>query len=90
MTKTLTLTQARANLPTLVEKAEKLFDEYIITVKGIPKAVLMSVAEFESWKETNEILADKSLMRAIRKGEKEIKEGKTVSWEEVKKEFGFE
>jgi len=38
--------------------------------------VLMSVAEYESWKETNEILNDPGLMKAIKQGEREIKEGK--------------
>ena len=90
MVKTLTLTQARQNLPTLVEKAEKQLKQYVITVRGIPSAVLMSLREYESWKETNEILADKGLMRAIRQGEKEIKEGKLYDWEDVKKELGFD
>lgn len=90
MIKTLPITKARNELPTLVENASKKFDEYIITVKGVPTAVLMSVAEYESWKETNEILADKSLMRAIRQGEKEIAEGKFSDWEDVKKELGWD
>ncbi|MCJ7740778.1 type II toxin-antitoxin system Phd/YefM family antitoxin [Candidatus Microgenomates bacterium] len=85
MTKTLPITKAREQLPTLVERANRLMDEYIITVNGVPAAVLISAAEYESWKETNEILADKTLMRAIKKGEKELAEGKGLDWEEVKK-----
>ncbi|MCR4305579.1 MAG: type II toxin-antitoxin system Phd/YefM family antitoxin, partial [Candidatus Daviesbacteria bacterium] len=64
MTKTLPVTEARENLTTLVNRANKLLDEYIITVNGKPAAVLMSVAEYESWKETNEILADPGLMKS--------------------------
>lgn len=85
MTKILPISKAREKLTSLVENADKKLQEYVITVKGVPAAALISAAEYESWKETNEILADKVLMRDIRKGEKEIKEGKGRNWEEVKK-----
>ncbi|MCL5784568.1 MAG: type II toxin-antitoxin system Phd/YefM family antitoxin [Patescibacteria group bacterium] len=89
MVKTLPITEAREKLTNLVDKANKIWDEYIITVNGKPAAVLMSVDEYESWKETNEILADEKLMKAIRQGEKDIEEGKVYDWEEVKKELGI-
>lgn len=87
MTKTLPITEARANLTTLVNRAKKLLDEYVITVKGKPAAVLMSADEFESWKETNEILADKSLMKAIKEGEKDIAKGRYITFEQLKKDL---
>lgn len=87
MIKTLPITKAREELATLVDKANKRLDEYIITVNGVPAAVLLSAAEYESWKETEEILADKELMKAIRQGEKEIEEGKVTPWEEFEKEL---
>ncbi len=89
MTKTLPITEARANLTTLVSRANKNLDEYIVTVNGKPAAVIMSAREYEGWKETNEILVDKELMKAIRQGEKEIDEDKGKDWEEVKKELGW-
>lgn len=87
MTKTLPVTEARKNLTTLVDRAKRLLDEYIITVNGKPAAVLMSAQEFESWKETNEILADKGLMKAIREGEEDIKKGRYITFEQLKKEL---
>ncbi|HBL52139.1 MAG: hypothetical protein A3D24_05030 [Candidatus Blackburnbacteria bacterium RIFCSPHIGHO2_02_FULL_39_13] len=90
MTKTLPITKARENLATLVEKASKQLDEYIITVNGSPAAILMSVEEYESWKETMEIMADPGLMKAIKQGEKDFKEGKFVTFEELKKELKLE
>jgi prevent-host-death family protein len=39
----------------LVENAKKRLDEYVITVNGIPAAVIISAFEYESWKETNGI-----------------------------------
>lgn len=87
MTQTLPISKAREELADLVDKAKNRLDEYVITVNGSPAAVLISAAEYESWKETEEILSDKGLMKAIRQGEKEIDEGKVQDWDEVKKEL---
>lgn len=87
MTRTLPISKAREELPTLVDRAQKMLDEFIITVKGYPAAVIMSAAEYDSWKETNEIVSDPGLMRSIRRGEKDIKEGKFFDWEDIKKEL---
>ena len=85
MMQTLPITKARKNLPNLVDNVKNKLDEYTITVNGLPFAVLISAAEYESLKETNDILADPQLMKAIKLGEKEIAEGKGVPWEKVKK-----
>ena len=89
MTKTLPITEARQKLPTLVSRASKMLDEYIVTVNGKPAVIIMSVREYEGWKETNEILADKGLMKAIKQGAKDVKKGKLYDWEEVKTELGI-
>ncbi len=89
MTHTLPITKARENLTTLVDNANKKLEEYIITVNGTPAAVLISAAEYESWKETNEILSDPELMKAIKQGEKEINEGKFVTFEQLKKDLNL-
>lgn len=89
MTKTLSLTQARAQFPTLVEKVGKYSDEYVITVRGTPAAILMSTAEYESWVETFEIMSDPGLMKAIKQGEEDIKKGRIYDLDDVAKELGF-
>lgn len=87
MTKTLPITKARDELTTLVDRADRMLDEYLITVNGAPAAALISASEYESWKETNEILSDKGLVSAIRRGEKELDRGQGLDWEKVKKEL---
>ena len=87
MIKTLPITKAREELTTLVDNASKKLDEYIITVNGTPAAVLMSAAEYDSWKETTEILSDPGLVKAIKEAEEDIKKGKVKDWEVVKKEL---
>lgn len=84
---TVSATTARANLYDLIDEVSASGKRVGITKKGESKAILISAQEYESWQETNEILADKSLMRAIRQGEKDVKEGKVYDWEEVKKEL---
>lgn len=87
MAKTLPITKAREQLTNLVEKADKQLQEYVITVNGVPAAALISAAEYESWKETLDILSDSRLMRAIKEGEEDIKKGNVYDWDEVKKEL---
>ena len=87
MTKTLPITRAREDLTSLVENVSRKLDEYIITVNGSPAAVLISAAEYESWKETIEILSDKKLMRSIKEGEEDFKKGNFVTFEQLKKEL---
>ncbi len=76
-------------MPTLVANAKKKWDEYEITVNGVPEAVLVSKDFYDSLRETYEILADKKLMKDIREAEKEIADGKGIDWEDVKKELGI-
>ncbi len=87
MTKTLSVTKARQELTTLVSNASKKLTEYIITVNGSPAAVLISAAEYESWKETNEIMSDPQLMKSIREGERDMKNGNMYDWDDVKNEL---
>jgi len=90
MTHTLPITKARENLTKLVENAQKKLHEYVITVNGSPAAILMSIDEFESLKETLEIMSDKKLMKSIKQAEKEIAEGKGISLEEFEKELNLD
>ena len=87
MTITLPITKARAQLTSLVEKADKQLQEFVITVNGVPAAVMISAAEYESWKETLEILGDKKLVKAIKKGEEDFKKGQFITFEQLKKDL---
>ena len=87
MTKTLPITKAREDFTRIVDRASRLLEEYIITVKGRPEAVLMSHDEFESWKETIDIISDPELVKSIVKGEKDLREGKYITLEDIKKEL---
>ncbi|GAN34651.1 MAG: type II toxin-antitoxin system Phd/YefM family antitoxin [Candidatus Brocadia sp. AMX2] len=50
--KTLSLSEAKMKLSSLVETVSTTDEEVIITKNGSPAAVLASPDEFERWKET--------------------------------------
>lgn len=66
--KTLSLSEAKAKLSGLVEEVERRDEEVVITRNGRPAAVLVSPDEYESWKETLAVRADRDLMREIKSG----------------------
>ena len=75
--KTLSLSEAKMKLSSLVEVVNTTDEEIIITKNGSPAAVLISPDEFESMKETLTVRSNTELMEEIRKGIKDLKKKKT-------------
>ena len=63
--KTLPISEVKARLPELVTGVEERDEEIVVTRNGRPAAVLVSYAEFESLKETLDVLSDPAMMRQI-------------------------
>lgn len=82
---TMTLKELRPALPKVIERIDEKLDRFIITKRGKPVGVMMSIDDYESLMETLDILADPAAMAGIRKGEKDIKEGRTRPWKELKR-----
>ena len=76
MVKTLSLTLAKSKLGSLVDRAHARGEEILITRNGLPAAVLVSAAKFESWRETIAIRQDASFLKEIRKGLASLKTGR--------------
>lgn len=74
--KTLSLSEAKMKLSSLVDSVYKTDEEVVITKKGSPAAVLVSPDEFEGWKETIAIRSDAALMDEIKKGLAALNRGK--------------
>lgn len=87
MTRNVTATEARKNLFALIATAGKPGAFVMISHAGTPKVVMMSLEEFEGWQETLEILSDPELAKDIKKELRDVKKGKSVPWEKVKKEL---
>jgi antitoxin YefM len=74
--KTLPLSEAKAKLSELIEKVSTSDEEIVITRNGRPAGVLVSPEEYESWKETEVVRADASLMQEIKRGLSALKRRK--------------
>jgi antitoxin YefM len=84
MTNLIAISDARANLPKLVNKVNKYLDRFVITINGQPKATLVSMEELESLEETAEIHAIPGAKERIKKGTNEIKKGEFVQLSELR------
>jgi len=84
MNKFVSISQARANLPTIVDTIKKNMDRVTITVNGQPDVVIISREELESIEETAEILAIPGAKESIEKGTKEAKKRLGIPLSELK------
>lgn len=71
--KTLSLSEAKMKLSSLIDAIQATDEEVLITKNGAPAAVLVSPDEFESLKETIAVRSDMDLMREIKEGLKDLK-----------------
>lgn len=86
---TVSATTARDNFYKLLEDVDVSGEKVAITNKGQTKAILISPEELKSWEATLEVMSDIKLMKDIKKGLEDIKAGRVVSWEEVKRKAGL-
>lgn len=80
---TVTLSEAKSNLPRLLAEIKALGERVVITRSGRPAAVLVSMDEYEGLLETLEILADSEMAAAVRRGLEEAEGGDTLGHDEV-------
>ncbi|NQU06464.1 MAG: hypothetical protein HQ568_10255 [Calditrichaeota bacterium] len=58
-----------------------------LTIKSDKPMVLIPSEEYDAMRETIEILSNPDLVKDIEEARKAFREGRTVSWDEVKKEL---
>jgi len=87
MVNMITLKELRPELPEVIKDIDSKLGRYIVTKRGKPVAVMMSPDDYEGLLETIEILSDKETAKRIKIAKKEIKEGKTVSLEELRRKI---
>lgn len=86
---TVSATTARTNFYDLLDEVATSGKRVGITNKGETKAILISPEEVASWEATLDVMSDSKLVRGIKKGLEDIKKGRVVPWEEVKKKAGL-
>lgn len=80
----MSISDAREKLPSLVSRVSKYMDRFVITVKGQPKATLISAEELESLEETAEILSIPNIKKDLEKSRKQFKKGEFVYLSDLK------
>lgn len=84
MERTISLSQAKTKLNSLVKSVGSRDDEFMITKNGKPVAALVPVSLYEGWRETEEIKADREFVNEIKKGVNRLKrKGKRYTFEDV-------
>ena len=81
--KNIKATDAKKHLLELIRDADESFERYLITRNGEPKAVLMSVDDYEGWLETLEIMSNSDAVVEIEKARKELEKGKGIPFEKI-------
>ncbi len=89
MINTISIRELRPKLSQVMNNIHKKFDRYVITRRGKPEAIIMSMDDYEGLLETLEIESDPQLMADIREAEEEMKKGKGKTLEQIHKELGI-
>jgi len=89
MVNTISVRELRPKLSKVIDNIHKKFDRYVITRRGKPEVVMMSIDDYEGLLETLEIESDPELMKRLKKAEEDMKKGKGRSLEQIHKELGI-
>lgn len=88
MTRSVTLKALRPRLPKIIDEIDSKMDRFIITKRGRPVALMISVDDYESLLETLDVLSNTHLMKRIKSAEAEIKKGHVKMLDQIEKELG--
>ena len=86
---TVPFAEARRRLSELLSRVSANNEHVIITRNGEPEAVMLAPAEYESILETLDILSDPETMTALAESEEDLRAGRVVTFEEVKRKYGW-
>jgi len=79
MIKTIQATKLRANFKDALSHVKESKQPLIITERGVPTSVLLDIDEFEDYL----MMQDENALAELRQSEKEYKEGKVHTFEDV-------
>ena len=88
MTKNVTLKMLRPRLPKIIDEIDSKMDRFVITKRGKPVALMMSIDDYESLLETLDIVSNKGLMKRLKRAEVDVRKGNVKSLEKIEKELG--
>ncbi len=83
------ISEARKKIFSIAQDVQKPNQHYTLTENGRPKAVVLSVDEYQSLIETVDILNNPVLMKDIKKAESEYAKGQYSTLDDILKEEGY-
>jgi antitoxin YefM len=81
--KIIPVTQAKKELLEIVKQMGEEDITVAVTKNGVPVSVLMSADRYEGLLETIEILADRTVIRALARASRDFQAGRTLTHEEA-------
>ncbi|MBI4355505.1 MAG: type II toxin-antitoxin system Phd/YefM family antitoxin [Candidatus Omnitrophica bacterium] len=81
--------ELRPKLPRILRHVSDRFDRYVVTKRGKPEAVILSVADYESLLETLDLERDAAALDRLRLAEAERKRGRGKRLSALHKELGL-
>jgi len=87
MINNVSLKELRPELPRVINQIDSKLDRFVITKRGKPVAIMMSLDDYGSLLETIEILSDKNAVKRIKESKRQIKEGKTITLEALRRKI---
>ncbi|WP_204249170.1 type II toxin-antitoxin system Phd/YefM family antitoxin [Nocardia arizonensis] len=81
------ITEAEARVAELADRVAREHDHFTITRNGRADVMLISVAEYESMRETLEILSDGDTLADLRRSREDFGSGETFDVDQVRAEL---
>ena len=86
---TLPISEARKKIFSIARDVQKPNQHYTLTENGRPRAIILSVDEYQSLIETVDVLNSPSLLKDIKKAESEYTKGQYSTLDNILKEEGY-
>lgn len=87
MTEYHSLAHTKAHLSELIDLVESVEEHVVITRRGKPAALLLSIDEYEGLIETLDLMATPGVLEEIRRAEAEIDAGNYYTAEQIREQF---
>jgi len=84
---TIPITEAKARIAELADRVAREHDHFTITRNGRADVMLISVAEYESMRETLDLLSDNEALSDLRQSREDFAGGDTFSVDEIRAEL---
>ena len=87
MSETLPLADVKARLSEIIDRVQGEHERVIVTRRGRPAAVILSPEDLDALEETLDLLSTPGLLDELRKGERDLEEGRYVTAADLRARF---